>query len=55
MRVKGYYENGSYELFDENGMLVADEFESEQEMRVYCEQNEFILTEIFNVVLTNSI
>lgn len=55
MRVKGYYENGSYELFDENGMSVVSGFKSEREMEVYCEQNGFVLTEIFKVVLTNSI
>jgi hypothetical protein len=52
MRVKAYLENGVFELYDENGMLVSNELRSKRQLLVYCKRNDLKLVEVFEVVKT---
>ena len=54
MRVKGYYENEQYDLYDENGMLVKNGFRSEAQMDNWCVRNGYELIELFEVILTEN-
>jgi hypothetical protein len=51
MRVKAYLDNGVYELYDENGMLVI-KLKTKRQVGVFCKRNGYVLSEIFEIVKT---
>ena len=55
MNVKALKENGVYELYDQNGMLIKGGFKDETEVKLFCKQSGYILTDIFKIVLTNTL
>ena len=51
MRVSVYLDNGYFELYDENGMLVT-KLRTQRQLMVYIKRNGYVLGDIFKVVKT---
>ena len=51
MRVNVYLDNGYFELYDENGMLVT-KLRTQRQLIVYIKRNGYVLGDIYRVVKT---
>jgi hypothetical protein len=55
MKAKAYLENNKYDLYDENGNLVMAGFKSMTQLENWCIRNNYKVTELFEVILTQKI